>query len=138
MSARPRKQIGALPWRKKKGRVEVLLITSRETRRWVIPKGWPMDGLADFSAAKLEAYEEAGVDGRIRRKAIGSYLYDKQMDESVAVRCRVHVYLLGVTEEHRKWPEKGERKRQWFAIDEAALLVDEPDLSELIRSAFPY
>ena len=73
-SKRIRQQVGALPYRTiDKGKVELLLITSRDTGRWLIPKGWPMTGVKDYDAAAQEAWEEAGVVGPVRRKPIGSY-----------------------------------------------------------------
>ncbi len=131
------KQIAALPWRKRKDRVEFLLVTSRETRRWVIPKGWPMDHLADFNAARLEAFEEAGVRGHVRRVALGSYDYDKRMKDGSINRCRVHVHALEVTESEKKWPEKNERKREWFPREDAAWHVDEQGLKDIIRRFLP-
>jgi 8-oxo-dGTP pyrophosphatase MutT (NUDIX family) len=129
--AKYRKQIAALPWRRHKGQLEVLLITSRETKRWVIPKGWPMDHLMDFNAAKQEAFEEAGVTGRVRRKAVGRYDYDKR-DELVSLPCRVDVYALEVEKELARWPERKERKREWFKPHEAALRVQETELKHLL------
>jgi 8-oxo-dGTP pyrophosphatase MutT (NUDIX family) len=132
-----RKQIGALPWRRRKDEIEILLITSRETKRWVIPKGWPMPELSDSNAARREAFEEAGVAGRVRRTSVGSYTYDKRLDDGGTLACRVHVFPLLVVEKHKTWPEQEERKRQWFERSEAAFLVDEPGLQELIRGFDP-
>jgi 8-oxo-dGTP pyrophosphatase MutT (NUDIX family) len=131
MAKRNAQQIAALCWRQKKGQREILLITSRETKRWVIPKGWPMDHLVDFNAAKTEAYEEAGVLGHIKRKPIGSYIYDK-IEEDVAQRVTVNVYALEVSEILNSWPEKRERRRAWFSIEEAAGCVDEAGLKKII------
>ncbi len=131
--SKPRRQIGALPWRRKRGRLEILLITSRETARWVIPKGWPMEHLIDSNAAKQEAFEEAGIDGRVSRTALGTYDYDKRLGSGEVVACAVSVYPLEVTEEHGKWPEKRQRERRWFAPDVAAWEVDEDGLKKIIR-----
>ncbi len=131
------KQVAALPWRVKKARVEFLLVTSRETRRWVIPKGWPMDHLADFNAARLEAFEEAGIKGHLRRDALGTYDYDKRMKDGAAMPCRVHVFAMEVTEILKKWPEKGERKRDWFSAEDASWHVDEQGLKDMIRRFAP-
>jgi 8-oxo-dGTP pyrophosphatase MutT (NUDIX family) len=127
------KQVAALCWRKKKKKREVLLITSRETRRWVIPKGWPMDGLKDFNAAKTEAYEEAGVTGRVTRKPLGKFLYDKIRRDSTT-RVTVTVYGLEVHDMLKSWPEKSERKRTWFSFEEAAKLVDEAGLKAIFMA----
>ena len=133
MGKRPARQVAALCFRKGKGRVEVLLITSRQTKRWVIPKGWPMPPLKDYNAARREAFEEAGVEGHMLRKKFGSFSYAKlRLKDSLAIR--VDVYLLEVDREKKAWPEMGERKRRWFGVDEAAHRVQEPQLRKLIRS----
>jgi len=128
------RQIAAVPTRRSAdGELEVLLVTSRETRRWVVPKGWPISGMSDREAAAEEAWEEAGVRGKIGKRTIGSFSYDKRRpQESVAVV--VDVYLLNVTEILDKWPEGAERERRWFAPDIAAELVQEPELRALLAS----
>ncbi len=131
MSARPKKQIGALPWRKKKGLVQILLVTSRETKRWVIPKGWPMDNRADYNAARREAFEEAGVKGHIHRTPFGKFDYIKTHADG-DFPCRVIVYALEVTEQLKSWPEKRERQREWFDGQVASELVAESQLKALI------
>jgi 8-oxo-dGTP pyrophosphatase MutT (NUDIX family) len=132
MPKRALAQVAALPWRRRRGRIEALLITSRETKRWVIPKGWPMQHLMDFNAARREAFEEAGVVGRVRRKALGHFHYNKIRRNGTADLCRVTVYMLEVEAEHRRWPESHERKRKWFAAGDAAKLVAEPELKALL------
>jgi len=133
MGKRPARQVAALCFRKQKGKVEVLLITSRETKRWVIPKGWPMPPLTDYNAARREAFEEAGVEGRMRRKKFGSFSYAK-LGAKASLTIRVDVYLLEVEREKKTWPEKHQRKRRWFGVDEAAHRIQEPQLRKLIRS----
>jgi 8-oxo-dGTP pyrophosphatase MutT (NUDIX family) len=128
-----RKQVAALPWRRRKGRIEVLLITSRETKRWVVPKGWPMEGVGDSQAAGIEAYEEAGVEGDAASLAFGSYDYVKRGPYGDQL-CRVSVYPLQVRRQLRSWPEVKERSRRWHAVGLAADRVNEVDLAELIRS----
>jgi 8-oxo-dGTP pyrophosphatase MutT (NUDIX family) len=128
----PAHQIAALPFRKRRGKLEVLLITSRETKRWVIPKGWPMVGLKDYNAAKQEAFEEAGVQGRIGTKAIGHFDYHKRLKTGADRHCRVEIYPLKVFAMKRNWPEKHERTRTWFSVEEAAQKVGEAELSVLI------
>ncbi|MDD7910129.1 MULTISPECIES: NUDIX hydrolase [Pseudovibrio] len=126
-------QCAALPFRLgKKGRPEVMLITSRETRRWVIPKGWPMKGKTDAEAAKQEAYEEAGIKGNIGSKKIGKYHYVKLRGDKAPVLCEVSVYPLKVKDEMKRWPEKDERNRKWFSFSDAADLVDEDGLKKLL------
>jgi 8-oxo-dGTP pyrophosphatase MutT (NUDIX family) len=125
-------QIAALPIRHAAdGTAQVLLITSRETRRWIIPKGWPMKGLKDHKAAAKEAEEEAGVVGRILKEPIGSYSYWKRRAAHFEL-CQVKVYLLQVDGQLPTWREKDQRQLQWFSLREAADRVEEPGLGELI------
>lgn len=109
----------------------ILLVTSRDTGRWVIPKGWPMRHLVDSNAAKREALEEAGVLGCIRRDPVGHFTYAKRMG-NISRACRVAVYGLHVQRELQDWPERHQRRRQWFDRVEAASLVQEPELVSLI------
>jgi len=92
-----------------------MLITSRETRRWVIPKGWPMRGLKPHRAAEREAYEEAGLKGHIGKVAVGTYAYEKRLANGVAVPCEVSVYPLQVTSQRKRWPEMSQRDGRWFS-----------------------
>jgi 8-oxo-dGTP pyrophosphatase MutT (NUDIX family) len=131
-SAAPARQLAALPWRRLDGHLQILVITSRETRRWVIPKGWPMAGRTDAEAAAQEAFEEAGLRGVIAAAPIGSFPYLKQVKGAEARPCEVAVYPLEVTEELAAWPEAGQRLREWVAPGEAAARVDEPELRRLI------
>lgn len=108
-----------------------MLVTSRETRRLVIPKGWPWPGVKDHKAAAEEAREEAGILGKIGKKPVGSYTYDKRRSNG-SVPVRVKVFLLQVAEELDEWPEKQERERKWLSPAKAAEAVDEPELAELI------
>lgn len=134
MAKRGTQQIAALPWRRKKnGVIEVLLITSRETKRWVIPKGWPMEGLKDYNAARREAFEEAGVNGHMNREPIGTFGYVKRLKADVNQAVDVTVYALEVESLSRSWPEKSERNRAWFSCEVAATLVGEPQLRMLIQ-----
>ncbi|MFG1374671.1 NUDIX domain-containing protein [Xanthobacter oligotrophicus] len=129
-----RVQYAALPYRvRRDGEVQIRLITSRETRRWVIPKGWPMKGLSPPKAAAREAYEEAGLVGVISREPLGMYTYEKRLGTR-SVLCDVLVFPLKVKRLLEKWPERFQRYGFWFSIDSAAAAVQEEDLSELIRS----
>jgi 8-oxo-dGTP pyrophosphatase MutT (NUDIX family) len=134
MPAARARQVAALPWRRRNGSIEILLVTSRETRRWVIPKGWPIVNLLAPNAAKREAYEEAGVDGRVRRKPVGRYTYSKRAADGSRRTCVVTVYALGVARQHRDWPERRERTRSWFKAQDAALKVEEAGLRAIIRA----
>jgi 8-oxo-dGTP pyrophosphatase MutT (NUDIX family) len=128
-----RAQVAALPVRVLAGgKLQVLLLTSRETKRWVIPKGWPMKGRKPWEAAAIEAREEAGVVGRPRKKPIGSYLYFKRQAAHFDV-CRVDVYPLTFAKQRSTWREIGQRETKWFSLEEAADLVEEPGLVALIR-----
>jgi 8-oxo-dGTP pyrophosphatase MutT (NUDIX family) len=126
-------QYAALPWRQAQG-FEILLITSRETRRWVIPKGWPMPAHSASESAAQEAYEEAGVRGRMTAQAIGYYGYSKRLRGGGKKRFRVEVFGMEVTEVLDLWPEAHERTRQWLSPAEAAIRVNEPELAILIRA----
>src|SRR3954451_11012453 len=128
---KPRQQIGALPFRFDDGRLRVMLITSRESRRWVIPKGWPMRGLKPHRAAEREAYEEAGLEGRIGKTAVGVYAYQKRLPNGPVVPCEVSVFPLQVIRQRKRWPEMGQRDERWLGPDEAAELVQEEGLRRI-------
>ena len=115
--------------------MRVLLVTSRETRRWVIPKGWPMKGRKPHAAAAREAFEEAGVVGQVTKAAVGAYPYMKRLKNGALIPCLVRVYPLQVTQERAAWPEMGERERRWLGVEAAAEAVSEPELAELIRAS---
>ncbi len=127
------KQIAALPIRfSRKGRIEILLVTSRDTGRWVPPKGWPMDGRKPWAAAAIEALEEAGAIGTVHSTPLGSYRYDKQMGDGTAIRCEVTLFPMVVSKLKKRWKEREQRKRHWFSVTKAAASVDEKDLRALI------
>ncbi|NHB75206.1 NUDIX hydrolase [Rhodobacter calidifons] len=130
-------QYGALCWREGSEGIEVLLITSRNTGRWVIPKGWPMPGLAPEAAAAQEAWEEAGVDGRISPLCLGRFGYQKLLGADASVPCAVAVYGMKVFRLADSFPEAKERRRQWFPAAEAAALVNEPELARIIAGFTP-
>lgn len=124
-------QMAALCWRLKKGRVEVMMVTSRETGRWVIPKGWPMEGIPPEEAAAREAWEEAGALGKVSADPLGRFVYDKVLRDRSVRSCCVTVYPLRLREVKSRWPERKERRRKWFDAEEAAGLVAETGLSDL-------
>jgi 8-oxo-dGTP pyrophosphatase MutT (NUDIX family) len=130
-----RLQVAALPWRKADDGVEIMLITSRDTGRWVLPKGWPEGDESFYDAAAREAGEEAGLSGSISRQEIGRYFYAKALASGEEIPCEVLVYPLEVDKVADKWKEKRERKRKWVSPAVAARLLNEPDLCKLI-SAF--
>jgi 8-oxo-dGTP pyrophosphatase MutT (NUDIX family) len=128
-----RYQIAALPLRRVANRTEVLLVTSRDTGRWVVPKGWPWRNVPDHEAAAGEAWEEAGVRGRVKPKSIGDFTYAKRRD-SKSFLVKVFVFVLEVKEVASSWPERGERRRRWFTAAKAAEAVDEAGLKEILLS----
>ncbi|KQT19840.1 NUDIX hydrolase [Methylobacterium sp. Leaf399] len=132
-----RNQVGALPFQRLPERgLCVLLITSRESRRWVIPKGWPMKGRKPYDAAAREAYEEAGLIGQVGKRPLGFYLYEKRLKNRDAVLCQVKVFPLEVRKQLKSWPEQDQREDRWFTPAEAAEAVAEAGLAAIIRSAF--
>jgi 8-oxo-dGTP pyrophosphatase MutT (NUDIX family) len=134
----PAVQFAALPWRRRPdGQVEVLLITSRETRRWVIPKGWPIKGMSSAKSAAQEAFEEAGVVGKVAKAPLGAYAYDKRLKNGRLQHVRVAVFGMQVEREQEVYPEKGQRELRWMSPTEAATLVDEPELMVLIAAFKP-
>lgn len=128
------RQVAAIPFRlNARGDVEVMLVTSRTTRRFIVPKGWPMKGKSGRKAATIEAREEAGVLGKTLKEPAGSYSYWKRLANRF-VRVDVIVYLLEVTEELADWQEAKRRQRAWLPAADAATLIDEPDLSSLVAN----
>jgi 8-oxo-dGTP pyrophosphatase MutT (NUDIX family) len=125
------KQVGVIPLRKTNDTLEILLVTSRETGRWIIPKGWPSKRMSDSAAAAREALQEAGVTGKVSKKVYGNYRYRK-IDEGNVRLIDVSVFLLRVKKEKKKWREKAERQRSWFDIKTASKKVREPKLRALI------
>ena len=114
------------------GERRVMLMTSRETRRWVIPKGWPIKGLKPHKAAEREAFEEAGLLGNVSKKPIGSYEYLKRLGTGVET-CDVEVFLMAVKAQAVTWPEKGEREIEPVSFDEAANRVEELGLKAIFE-----
>ncbi len=112
----------------------MLLITSRGTGRWVIPKGNPIRGLRSHVAAAREAFEEAGITGVASPEALGSYGYDKERRDGTFRKARVEVFPLAVGGRSDTWPEQHERESRWFSITEAAAAVHEPELKAIITA----
>ena len=126
-------QYGTIPVRTgASGMPEILLVTSRDTGRWVVPRGNPILGLPPHRAAAQEAYEEAGVRGEVASDPVGSYRYEKRRKDGSLVPAEVHLFRLEVLELLDDWPERRQRERRWFAPEEAAAAVDEPQLKALL------
>lgn len=125
------RQVAALPLAFDENGVEVLLVTSRETKRWVIPKGWPMKGKKNWAAAAQEAKEEAGVIGRTEKKPVGSFTYFKRRSGHFDL-IEVEVYVLHYEKRLESYREKGQREARWFPLDEAAERVEETGLAKLL------
>lgn len=127
-------QVAALCHRTGKAGVEILLVTSSRGR-WILPKGWPIEGLTPAEAAKQEAWEEAGVkSGDVSDVPFGTYVAEKRFDNGAAVPCEIQVHLIAVKEMSDSFPEANKRERKWIATDKAAELVDEPGLRQLLLS----
>jgi predicted NUDIX family NTP pyrophosphohydrolase len=127
-------QAGVIAYRILDGKVQVLLMTSRDTGRWIIPKGNINGRSTPSKAAEKEAYEEAGVRGTITSTIpLGTYTYSKKLASGEARAATVEVYLLQIKERLKKWPEKGERKLSWVTIREAVDLVEEPGVVPLLH-----
>jgi 8-oxo-dGTP pyrophosphatase MutT (NUDIX family) len=114
-------------------RAEFMLVTSRETRRWIIPKGWPKKGKSPHRSAAREAFEEAGVLGAVGKRPVGSFSYEKRLKNGESVECEVRVFPLEVRRQRKEWPERLERRVRWLPASKAAKKVKHPVLSEMIR-----
>ncbi len=125
-------QFAALPFIEKDGETMVMLVTSRETKRWVLPKGWAEKGLSGPELAAKEAFEEAGLRGEIAAKRVGSYTYEKHLPDGEVLDCRVDIFPLHVTKLLDDWPESRQRERKWFTFAQAAVEVQEGELVILL------
>ena len=132
-----RQQYAALPYIQRKKRVDVLLITGRRSGRWIIPKGWPEAAMSGPEVAALEAYEEAGLKGRIGKKSIGCFSYVKQLEYGPKIKCDVTVYPLKVNAQYLDWPEKGQRQLRWMKKKKAINIIEEQSLATLIENFSP-
>ena len=126
------KQYAALPYTVRDGQLLVMLVTSRETGRWVIPKGWPEKTMKPWQVAAQEAFEEAGLIGEIARKSFATFHYSKRLSESRRKRCRVETFLFAVQQELDDWREKDQRRREWVPPEQAATRVSEKGLIKLL------
>lgn len=131
---RPKRvQVAALCLRDVQDGCEVLLVTSRDTGRWIVPKGWPIKGLDGAETALQEAWEEAGVkSAQVRKDPVGRFSYDKLLDQGMPQPVETNVYRLDVSELADEYPEMHQRQRLWVKAEEASRLVREPELKALI------
>ena len=130
-------QVAALPYRHTaEGVAQILLLTSRQTGRFILPKGWPMKGRRDCVAAAQEASEEAGVVGTFHEQSVGSFHYWKRLKGSF-VPVTVDVYPLHVQQELDEWQERKSRRRAWLKLEQASLLIDEPELVSILEDIVP-
>ena len=132
-----RTQFGALCYRIRDGKIQILLITSRGTGRWIIPKGWPVDGETPAGAAATEAYEEAGVEGKLSNVCLGIYSYTKTLPKNDSMPCVVAVFPFHVKRLLKDFPEAGQRKRKWMSLKKAAKLISHPELVQIIEHFDP-
>lgn len=133
-----RTQFAALCYRVKNDKVQILLVTSRGSGRWIVPKGWPMDGKTPADSAAREAWEEAGVTGTMHPRPLGLFSYHKIIDDADAgLPCVVMVYGIKVKSLARTFPESDQRTRKWVTRKKAASMVDEPELSRILRDFDP-
>ncbi|HEX4635545.1 MAG TPA: NUDIX hydrolase [Rhizomicrobium sp.] len=128
------RQVAALCWRvKADSTLEVLLITSRSRKRWIMPKGWLEPDMTPADNAAREAFEEAGVTGKVKAEPIGSYHYLKEKKDGGGVPCQVDVFALAVSGQLEDWPEKNLRSYAWLPVDQAVSVVAEPGLRQILK-----
>ncbi len=128
----PKLQYACLPWRKSKRGIEILLVTTLTTRRWIVPKGWPVKNCTPNECAAYEALEEAGVIGTVATKSLGSFRYDKRRKSGKLTPCKVEVFPMEVVTQRRKWAERGAREVRWCTCAEALELIGDAGLQLLV------
>ncbi len=126
--ARARRQAAVIPYRIRKQRVEVALVTRSKGKGWIVPKGSVDDGERPRDAAIREADEEAGLRGKVARRPVGRYL-----QIAADRRSRVDVYLMRVTKIREHWLEERRRERRWMLVPDAASRLRD-ELRDLVRS----
>ncbi|WP_131193741.1 NUDIX hydrolase [Lichenihabitans psoromatis] len=128
------RQYGAVPFRfDQDGFLEVMLVTSRDTGRWIVPKGWPIAKLKPRQVAAREAWEEAGLKGRIvGTKALGRFRYMKAIEDEQPIECELTLFALQVSKQSKSWPERRQRKTEWFGVDAAIALASDPGLRKIL------
>jgi 8-oxo-dGTP pyrophosphatase MutT (NUDIX family) len=132
-SEKVKPQSAVLPYRRRKAGLEIMLVTSLDTGRWVLPKGNVESGLTPCESAQKEAYEEAGIRGKTEKKCFGTFTYLKTEKKGGGMR-EVEVFPMEVTEVLDDWPEKSDRKREWMVLDKAAESVMEKKLKKLLKT----
>ncbi len=130
-------QYAALVYRMRDGKVQVLLVTSRKSQNWILPKGSPIANLKPHQTAAQEAWEEAGVKGRADKKCLGRFRFDRQGRGNRRQLCVGLVYPLQAKKLARNFPEAGQRQRKWLSPKKAARRIANPELSEIVRSFDP-
>lgn len=131
-----RAQLAALCYRYKGDKLQICLVTTRGSGRWILPRGWPTHKQTPSDGAAIEAFEEAGVTGTIHPNSIGAYSYDKPLGDSVTP-VMVMVYALHVTQTAKIWPEKKQRDRKWMSPKKAAANLDETGLRQIVAGFDP-
>ncbi len=132
---RKARQVAALPWRlAPDGGLEFLLVTSRTSKHWLLPKGWPIPGKSGLESALQEAFEEAGIQARGPDAPIGRYAFIKVLHDGTELPCTMAVYAVGDVEELGEWPERLQRDRMWFTQAEAVSIAFDFNLSLFLSS----
>jgi 8-oxo-dGTP pyrophosphatase MutT (NUDIX family) len=127
---RKARQVAALPWRlASDGELEFLLVTSRTSKHWLLPKGWPIPGKSGLESALQEAFEEAGIQAKGPDTPIGRYAFIKVLHDATELPCTMAVYAVGNVEELTEWPEQGQRDRMWFTQADAVSIAFDFNLS---------
>jgi 8-oxo-dGTP pyrophosphatase MutT (NUDIX family) len=116
------------------GEIEVLLVTGKGSRRWIIPKGWPVPGKSLADSAAQEAFEEAGVKGVVDPQPLGDFRHEKNVGPA-DIEIRIVVHAMRVEQELSDYPEARSRERQWFSVAEAVEMVDSVVLGTLIAKS---
>jgi len=132
-----RTQFATLCFRMVRDKPEILLVTSRGTKRWIVPKGWPMDGKTPSECAEIEAWEEAGVRGKVYERCLGLFSYHKLLEPKKELPCVAMLYAMKVKTVSANYPEMDQRRRKWLSPKKAAARIAEPELAEIIRNFHP-
>ena len=127
-------QVAAIPFKYEPDSLKVLLLTTRKTGKWIVPKGWPIEGLNFSQSAEQEALEEAGVKGLISKHPIGDFIYHKKIAPRRKVPCTVLTYGLHVTDQMSEWIEKGQREILWCSLLGAAKKVKNTGLRDIFQN----